>query len=62
MHFSSAVEELPELTVLRAAVVKHVGEKRTPHQTSSVERWSEAVDEMLTKDATPKAIYGLPAT
>jgi transposase len=54
---AGAVEELPELAVLRAAVVKHVGEKRTPQQTSSVERWSEAVQEMMTKDATPKAIY-----
>ena len=51
------VDALPELTQLKAAVVKHVGEKRTPQQTSSVERWSETVRAMMAKDATPKAIY-----
>jgi transposase len=54
---AGAVDALPELVELRAAVIKHVGEKRTPQQTSSVERWSEAVQAMLAKGATPKAIY-----
>lgn len=54
---SGAVEPLPELTELKAAVVKHMGDKRSPQQTSSVERWSEAVQEMMAKSATPKAIY-----
>lgn len=52
-----AVDALPELVELKAAVVKHLGDKRTPQQTSSVERWSEAVQEMMAKGATPKAIY-----
>jgi hypothetical protein len=51
------VEALPELAELKAAVGKHVGEKRTPQQTSSVERWSETVQAMMAKEATPQAIY-----
>lgn len=54
---AGAVDALSELAELRAAVVQHVGEKRTPQQTSSVERWSEAVQEMMAKGATAKAIY-----
>ncbi len=54
---SGCVEALPELDELRAAVVKHLGDKRTPQQTSSVERWVEVVQAMMAKDATPKAIY-----
>jgi len=51
------VEALPELAALKAAVGKHLGEKRTVQQTSSVERWSESVQAMMRKQATPKAIY-----
>jgi len=51
------VEQLPELSALKAAVTKHLGEPRTPQQTSSVECWSETVQEMMAKGATPKAIY-----
>jgi transposase len=51
------VESLPELAALKAAVGKHLGEKRSAQQTSSVERWSERVQAMLRKQATPKAIY-----
>ena len=43
------VEALPELVELKAAVVKRLGEKRTPQQSSSVESWSEAVQGMITK-------------
>ena len=52
-----AVDALPELAELKAAVGKHAGEKRTPQQTSSVERWTETVRAMMAKEATPKAIY-----
>jgi hypothetical protein len=51
---AGAVEALPELAALKAAVGKHMGEKRTARQTSSVERWSETVQAMLCKQATPK--------
>jgi hypothetical protein len=51
------VEALPELAALKAAVGKHLGERRTPQQTSSVEQWSETVRAMMAKEATPKAIY-----
>ena len=54
---AGAPDALPELAELRAAVARHVGEKRTPQQASSVERWSETVQAMMAKDATPKAIY-----
>ena len=54
---AGAVEALPELAELKVAVAKHLGEKRTPQQTSSVERWRETVQAMMGKDATPKAIY-----
>lgn len=51
------VDALPEFAELKAAVVKRLGEKRTPPQTSSVESWSETVQAMMVKDATPQAIY-----
>lgn len=54
---AGAVEALPELAELKAAVAKHLGEKRAPQQTSSVERWRETVQAMMGKEATPKAIY-----
>jgi transposase len=54
---AGAVDALPELAELKAAVSKYFGEKRTPQQTSSVERWSETVQAMMAKNATPKAIY-----
>lgn len=54
---SGPVDALPELNELRAAVLKHLGEKRTPQQTSSVESWGETVSAMMAKGATPKAIY-----
>ena len=54
---TGAADALPELAELRAAVAKHLGEKRTPQQTSSVESWSETVQAMMAKEATPKAIY-----
>ncbi|HXQ22293.1 MAG TPA: hypothetical protein VN812_11515, partial [Candidatus Acidoferrales bacterium] len=54
---AGAVDALPALAELKAAVVKHVGEKRTPQQTSSVEQWSETVQAMMIKEATPQAIY-----
>ena len=54
---SGSADALPELSKLKAAVVKHMGDKRSPQQTSSVESWSEVVHAMLAKSATPKAIY-----
>jgi len=54
---SGPVDTLPELAELRAAMLKHLGENRTPQQTSSVESWSEVVSAMMAKEATPKAIY-----
>lgn len=50
-------EALPELAALKAAVGKHLGAHRPPQQTSSVEQWTETVQGMMAKDATPKAIY-----
>lgn len=49
--------ELPELSELKAAISRHLPEERTPQQTSSVERWTERVEQMLRKNAMPKAIY-----
>ena len=54
---SGSVEALPELGDLKAAVTKHLGHKRTPQQISSLESWSETVEAMIAKGATPKAIY-----
>lgn len=54
---AGAVEALPELAELKAAVGKHLGEKHPAQQSSSLERWSEAVQAMMAKSATPKAIY-----
>ena len=54
---AGAADALPELAELRAAVAKHVGDRPTPQQSSSVARWSETVQAMMVKEATPKVIY-----
>ena len=59
---SGAADALPELAELKAAVVKHVGEKRPPPQISSVERWRETVQAMMTKDAMSGVNYSCRLT
>lgn len=54
---AGAVEALPELVELKAAVAKHLGQTPAPQQISSVQSWSETVETMIAKGATPKAIY-----
>jgi hypothetical protein len=53
---AGAVEELPELAELKAAVVKYVGEKRTPQQISSVEQWRATVQAMIRGPCAPTPV------
>ncbi|RKZ13559.1 IS21 family transposase [bacterium] len=48
---------LPELHVLKAAVIDGQEKTRPKHETSTVEPWRAEVETMLGRKATPKAIY-----
>lgn len=51
------VEELPELEVLKAAVLERLPRKRAPQQVSSLERWLEAIATHQASGLGPRAIY-----
>ena len=49
--------ELPEVAVLKAAILEQLPPKPVPQQTSSVQKWAEAVQEMVDDGASPTAIF-----
>lgn len=51
------VEALPELEVLKAAVVAHAPAATPPQQTSSLESYRERIESLQSKGLRPKAIY-----
>jgi len=50
-------DALPELTVLREAVMVHLPPKDKPQHESSITKWTEAIEKMLEDGAAPTAIY-----
>lgn len=53
-----AVDQLPPLEVLRAAIEKHLPKAPTPiEQRSSIEAWREPIAALQAKGVTPRAIY-----
>jgi transposase len=50
-------EDLPELELLKAAVLEHEPPKPHPKQTSSVAKWREKIKKMMDRGARPTAIY-----
>jgi transposase len=53
-----AVDDLPALDVLKAAVIARLPPARTPQQqVSSLERWQEAIRALFDKGLRPRALY-----
>lgn len=53
----AAEDALPDLEVLKSAVLVHAPPKRPPQQASSVETWRPHVVELLDRGLRPKAIF-----
>ena len=51
------VGEIPELDRVRAALREVLPAKRAPQQMSSIEKWAEAIEAMVNRDAQQQAIY-----
>lgn len=51
------VDAVPELEVLKAAVLKHAPPALSPQQTSSLEAHRERIEVLQSKGLRPKAIY-----
>jgi transposase len=51
------VDDLPELEVLKAAVVQFLPPKVRPQQVSSVEKWKDEIAGLVEKDLTAQAIF-----
>ena len=49
--------EIPEVGMVRAALIEVLPPKRAPQQVSSIEQWTEAIEAMVKRDAQPQAIY-----
>lgn len=54
---AGAPDELPELDALKAALARHKPAQVPPQLTSTVEKWTAEVTQMLELGAKPKAIY-----
>ena len=52
-----AVDDLPSVEALRAAVAKHKPPKVPPQQVSSVEPWADVIKKQVEKGVGPTAIY-----
>ena len=50
-------EELPSVDVLRAALNEHRPPRAAPQETSSIEKWTNHVQELVEKELEPKAIF-----
>jgi transposase len=48
---------LPDMDVLKAAVLKHLPPRKPPVRASSIEPWAEEIRLMLEKKASPTSIY-----
>src|SRR5262245_42964410 len=51
------VDALPELAVLREAVVAQLPPKEKPQHESSVTKWADAITTLLESGSAPTAIY-----
>jgi len=55
--FDGAVEELPLLEKLKAAVLERLPPATAPQQISSLERWDEAIRALFELGLRPRALY-----
>lgn len=51
------VEQVPELEVLKAAVLEHAPPKLPPQQVSAVATWRPQIEQLLERGLGPKAIF-----